>query len=77
MTLDAAGAGKHIYCEKPMIQTAEQAKKVVARVKETGVKMQVGVPGMSDDSYAAASKYVENGALGKAPQWRNAEGGGH
>ena len=52
MAMDAAAAGKHIYCEKPMTQTSQQSKALVARVRETGVKMQVGVQGMSDDSYA-------------------------
>ena len=64
MTLDAADAGKHIYCEKPMTKTTEEAKKVVAKIKQTGVKMQVGVQGMSDDSYETANKYVKEGALG-------------
>ena len=65
MTLDAAEAGKHIYCEKPMTWNIEQAKKVVAKIKSTGVKMQVGVQGMSDDSYESAHKLVKDGALGK------------
>jgi predicted dehydrogenase len=64
MTLDAIDAGKHVYCEKPMTQTSEQSKKIVARVKQKKIKMQVGVQGMSDDSYEAASKYVKEGALG-------------
>jgi predicted dehydrogenase len=64
MTLDAADARKHIYCEKPMTRTTEEAKKVVAKIKQTGVKMQVGVQGMSDDSYETANKYVKDGALG-------------
>jgi predicted dehydrogenase len=65
MTLDAADAGKHIYCEKPMTRTVEQAKKVVAKIRQRGVKMQVGVQGMSDESYEEANKYVRDGTLGK------------
>lgn len=65
MTLDAADARKHIYCEKPMTHTVEQSKKVVARIRQTGLKMQVGVQGMSDDSYEAANRYVRDGVLGK------------
>jgi predicted dehydrogenase len=65
MILDAAAAGKHIYCEKPMTQTTEQSKKVVAKIRQKGVKMQVGVQGMSDDSYETAHRYVKDGALGK------------
>lgn len=64
MTMDAAAAGKHIYCEKPMTHTVEQSKKVVAQIKKTGVKMQVGVQGMSDDSYETANAYVKKGVIG-------------
>jgi len=64
MTMDALAAGKHVYCEKPMTKTVEQSKRVVARVKEKGLKMQVGVQGMSDDSYEKAHEYIRQGALG-------------
>ena len=65
MTLDALDAGKHVYCEKPMTWSIEQGKKVVAKVKSTGLKMQVGVQGMSDDSYETAQRYIKEGKLGK------------
>ncbi len=66
MSIDAAAAGKHIYCEKPMTWNVEQAKRVVARIHEAkDIKMQVGVQGMSDDSYEVANKYVKDGAIGK------------
>jgi predicted dehydrogenase len=67
MAMDAIAAGKHIYCEKPMTQTVEQSKRVVARIKSSpNLKMQVGVQGMSDDSYETAGRYIKEGALGKA-----------
>jgi len=65
MTLDAADSGKHIYCEKPMTYSIEEAKKVVRKIQQKGVKMQVGVQGMSDDSYETAQRYIKQGALGK------------
>ena len=65
MTLDAASAGKHIYCEKPLTHTIAEARQVVQKIRQTGVKMQVGVQGMSDDSYETAYKYVQEGVLGK------------
>ncbi len=68
MTLDAADTGKHIYCEKPMTWSIDEAKKVVAKIKQTKVKMQVGVQGMSDDSYETALRYVKEGTLGKVVQ---------
>jgi predicted dehydrogenase len=63
--IDAASAGKHLYSEKPMTRTVEQAKQVVACIRKTGVKLQVGVQGMSDDSYETAYRYVKDGVLGK------------
>jgi predicted dehydrogenase len=64
ITMDALARGKHVYCEKPMTKTVEQSKKVIARVKQTGLKMQVGVQGMSDDSYEKAHEYIKQGVLG-------------
>ncbi len=65
MTLDALAAGKHIYCEKPMTHTVDQAKHIAARIGQSDRKVQIGVQGMSDDSYETAYKYVKEGALGK------------
>jgi predicted dehydrogenase len=68
MTLDAADAGKHVYCEKPMTWSIEEGKKVVKKIQQTGIKLQVGVQGMSDDSYETARKYIREGAIGKVVQ---------
>jgi predicted dehydrogenase len=66
MTMDAIAAGKHIYCEKPMTYSIEQARRVAERVAKTpAIKLQVGVQGMSDDSYETANRYIKDGALGK------------
>ena len=65
MTLDAISAGKHIYVEKPMTHTIEQAKDICEKVSASKLKMQVGVQGMSDDSYETANKMIREGALGK------------
>jgi len=65
MVLDALDAGKHVYVEKPMTHTIEQAKQVVKKMVNSKLKLQVGVQGMSDDSYITANKYIKEGALGK------------
>ncbi|RPI27844.1 MAG: gfo/Idh/MocA family oxidoreductase [Acidobacteria bacterium] len=65
MALDALAAGKHVYVEKPMTHSIEQAKEVVDRVKKSGLKLQVGVQGMSDESYEVANQHIKQGTLGK------------
>ncbi|HWQ53723.1 MAG TPA: Gfo/Idh/MocA family oxidoreductase [Bryobacteraceae bacterium] len=65
LALAALEAGKHVYIEKPMTHTVEEAKQVVAAAARTGRKVQVGVQSMSDDSYETAYRYVQEGALGK------------
>ena len=63
-TLDALDAGKHVYCEKPMTHTIPEAQEVVRKVRETGLELQVGVQGMSDDSYSSANRAIRAGKLG-------------
>ena len=65
ITLDAIDQGFHVYVEKPLTRTIEEGKKVRARVKESGIKLQCGVQGMSDDSYETAARYIADGAIGK------------
>jgi len=64
MASDALEAGKHVYVEKPMTQNIAQAHKLAEKVKATGRKLQVGVQGMSDESYAVAYEHVKAGELG-------------
>ena len=39
---EALEAGKHVYCEKPMTHTVEQAIELRDAVKRTGKVLQVG-----------------------------------
>ena len=47
-----------------MTHTISEAQAVVSKVKQTGLKMQVGVQGMSDDSYSSANRAIRAGKLG-------------
>ena len=68
MTLAAFDAGKDVYCEKPMTHTLEEGVKVFKKQKQTGRSLQVGVQGMSDDSYISARKAIDDGVLGQVVQ---------
>jgi predicted dehydrogenase len=67
ITMDAAEAGKDVYCEKPMtywkeLKTPQDVVKTIAR---TGRVMQVGTQGMSDDIWELCHEKIKAGALGK------------
>ncbi len=68
MTVDAMDAGKDVYCEKPMTHDIPQAQEVIKKQKETGRAIQVGVQGMSDDSYSSAAQAIEEGLIGQVVQ---------
>lgn len=68
ITLDALDAGKHVYVEKPLTHTIPEARAVVAKAKETGLKVQVGVQGMADDSYPSARRAILDGKIGAVVQ---------
>lgn len=42
MALDAAAAGKHILCEKPMAMTPGECDAMIAAADSAGVKLQIG-----------------------------------
>lgn len=63
-SLDALDAGLDVYCEKPMTHTVEEAFAVLDKVRSTGRTLQVGVQGMSDDSYASANEAIRAGKIG-------------
>lgn len=68
MTIDALDAGKAVYCEKPMTHSIPEAQAVIKKQKETKLPIQVGVQGMSDDTYSSAAKAIEQGVIGQVVQ---------
>ncbi len=68
MTIAAMDAGKAVYCEKPMTHSIPQAQAVIKKQKETKLPIQVGVQGMSDDSYSSAAQAIEEGVIGQVVQ---------
>lgn len=64
-TIDALKAGKHVYCEKPMTHSVEEAFDVVKTWKETGKVMQVGVQSTSLPIWDNANLLIRQGKLGK------------
>src|SRR6185503_10146934 len=71
ISIDAMEAGKHVYVEKPMTHTVEQAIKLRNAVKQTGKVLQVGPNGTANDSYWQAHDAIQAGRIGKVT-WAHA-----
>jgi predicted dehydrogenase len=65
ISIDAMDAGKHVYCEKPMTHTVEQALQVRDAVKRYKKVFQVGPNGTASDSYWKARAAIAAGRIGK------------
>lgn len=65
ISIAAMKAGKHVYCEKPMIQHVEEGHAVIKTQKETGKVYQVGSQGVSSIALAEAKKLIQSGAIGE------------
>ena len=64
MTIEAARAGKHVYCEKPMTWTVPETYMVRQAVRDTGIIFQLGHQGRQTASYQKAEEIIKNDLLG-------------
>jgi len=65
IALASMEAGKHVYVEKPMCKTVEEAFKLLDTSKRTGKLMQIGSQGCSDLKWHEAGRIVKAGTIGK------------
>jgi myo-inositol 2-dehydrogenase / D-chiro-inositol 1-dehydrogenase len=62
--IEAARAGKHIFCEKPLANTIEEIDAASAAVEKAGVALQVGFHRRFDPSFRHVRETVWRGELG-------------
>ena len=65
ISIEAAKAGKHVFCEKPVDLTPEKFQAVIDTVKEAGVKLQVGCNRRFDHNFAHIRELINEGKIGK------------
>lgn len=68
--IEAAKAGKHVFCEKPLGRTAEESKAMLDAVEKAGVKHMVAFNYRFVPAIMQAKKLIESGALGQIYHWR-------
>ncbi len=61
---EAARAGKHVFCEKPIDFDLARIQKVIDAVKEAGVKFQVGFNRRFDRNFKRVRDAVKGGEIG-------------
>lgn len=64
ISIEAALAGKHVFCEKPIDHDLNKIKEVLKTVKETGVKYQVGFNRRFDHNFKSVRNAVAEGKIG-------------
>jgi predicted dehydrogenase len=71
LSIDAMQAGKHVYCEKPLTHTIEQAIAVRNAAKTSKKVFQVGPNATASDGYWKAHTAIKEGRIGKVT-WAHA-----
>lgn len=66
----AANAGKHVFCEKPLARTAEEAKTMLDAVQKAGVKHMVAFNYRFVPAIMQAKQLIDSGALGRIFHFR-------
>ena len=64
-SVDAAKAGKDVYCEKPISMTIREGRRVVEAVRRYGRVFQTGTQYRSNPTIRKVCQFVRNGGLGK------------
>jgi len=63
--VDAAKAGKHIFCEKPVDLSIEVIKGAIAAASKAGVKLMVGFNRRFDPNFLKIRQMVADGKIGE------------
>jgi len=64
LVVQAAEAGKHIFCEKPIDHSLAKIDRALAAVAKAGVKLQVGFNRRFDANFARVRQAVASGEIG-------------
>lgn len=70
MALAAIAAGKHVYCEKPLSVTLEQAEEMAAAARQRGVKTMVAFNNIKTPAAMLAKQMIDRGDIGIPMRFR-------
>ncbi|MFC2115627.1 inositol 2-dehydrogenase [Bacteroidota bacterium] len=64
-TIEAAEAGKHIFCEKPLDLSLDTIRRVLDVIEQTNVKLMIGFNRRFDPNFAKVQQMVRDGKIGE------------
>jgi predicted dehydrogenase len=64
ISIDALNAGKHVYCEKPMVHSVKEGHEVIDAWRKSGKIFTVGSQGISSLGNEKARELLAQGAIG-------------
>jgi myo-inositol 2-dehydrogenase / D-chiro-inositol 1-dehydrogenase len=65
MVVEAADAGKHIFCEKPIDHDLVKIDKALEAVEKAGVKLQIGFNRRFDPNFRKVHQMIAEGRIGE------------
>ena len=65
ISIAAAKAGKHVFCEKPLTGSVEEAKRMLAAVRKAGVKHMVNFNYRRCPAVSLAKQMIDAGEIGE------------
>lgn len=68
ISVRAMKAGKHVYCEKPLVRTIAEARELVDLVPRCKVATQMGTQGTSSKAFRRTVEIIQAGVLGQVEQ---------
>lgn len=78
-TMRAIRAGKHVYCEKPLSHTVQEARWITDAARAAGVATQLGTQIHASDNYRRVVEIIQAGTIGQVNEvhvWVGGKGWG-
>ncbi|MBI9070263.1 MAG: Gfo/Idh/MocA family oxidoreductase [Melioribacteraceae bacterium] len=68
ITMAAMQLGKHVFCQKPLTHTVEEARQIVKAAKYYKVQTQMGNQGHSSEHIRLLKEWIADGAIGNVTE---------